>query len=317
MTDAHTDAVQQTARKKRVQRLKKIMIAALIAAIFLPTALCVCLLIKTEQLEGQMKDMQQMLVSEMKKVQNTEQELVSSQSVLPVEEEEYSVSEPEELFTNSEEPEPETEKIRKVYLTFDDGPSIYTGEILDILKEYDVKATFFVIGKEGEEYEALYNRIVDEGHTLGMHSYSHKYNEIYESKEAFAGDLSKLREYLYDVTGVESKLYRFPGGSANTVSKTDMGELITYLDEQGITYFDWNVASGDASGSTLSVEQIVDNCTENMDYYNNAFILMHDSKEKHTTVEALPIVIEKIRALEHTQIVPITEDTVPVQQRKN
>ena len=113
-----------------------------------------------------------------------------------------------------------------------------------------------------------------------MHSYSHKYNEIYESKESFAEDLTKLRDYLYEVTGVESRLYRFPGGSFNTVSQVDMGELIDYLAEQEITYFDWNVSSGDASGKTLSVEQIVDNCTENMDYYNNAFILLHDSKEK-------------------------------------
>ncbi|MDE6608589.1 MAG: polysaccharide deacetylase family protein [Lachnospiraceae bacterium] len=91
--------------------------------------------------------------------------------------------EPEIFDENEEEENIESVKMRKVYLTFDDGPSVYTGEILDILKEYDVKATFFVVGKEGEKYEELYKRIVEEGHTLGMHSYSHKYSEIYETEQ--------------------------------------------------------------------------------------------------------------------------------------
>ena len=125
------------------------------------------------------------------------------------------------------------------------------------------------------------------------------------------------KQYLYDITGVESKVYRFPGGSSNTVSQVGMNELIDYLSEQGVTYYDWNVSSGDSSGSTLSAQQIVDNCMENMDYYNNAFILMHDSQDKYTTVEALPTLIENILALDNTQIVPITDDTVPVQQIKN
>lgn len=315
MTETHTDAVQQNARRKRVQRLKKIIVASLITVILLPTVLCIILFIKTARLEGQIKELKELLVLESQKTLAPEQ-IETGTGEIPAVKEDFS-QEGSLIETVSGNEAQAEEKVRNVYLTFDDGPSIYTGKILDILKEYDVKATFFVTGREGREYEELYRRIVDEGHTLGMHSYSHKYNEIYESKESFAKDLTKLQDYLYEVTGVESRFYRFPGGSCNTVSQVDMGELIDYLAEQEITYFDWNVSSGDASGKTLSVEQIVDNCTENMDYYNSAFILMHDSKEKHTTVEALPIVIEKILAIEHTQIVPITESTVPVQQRKN
>lgn len=116
---------------------------------------------------------------------------------------------------------------RKVYLTFDDGPSGNTGEILDILAEYDVKATFFVVGKEEEKYQPLYKRIVEEGHTLAMHSYSHKYDEIYQSKESFAADLSKLQEFLYDTTGVWCRYCRFPGGSSNTVSRVIPGQAGT------------------------------------------------------------------------------------------
>lgn len=324
MTDVHTDAVQREARRKRVQRLKKIIVATLITAILLPTVFCIFLLIKTAKLEQQIETLTEQIAFQEEKMQevtmntepeNTEPEVFLAEPEREPEPEKMTVDEPLETVSGNESGEPI--KIRNVYLTFDDGPSIYTGEILDILKEYDVKATFFVTGKEGQEAQALYRRIVEEGHTLGMHSYSHKYDEIYASKESFEADFVKLRDYLYEVTGVECKLYRFPGGSSNMVSQVDMGELIEFLEEQEITYFDWNVSSGDSSGNELSVKQIVDNCTENMDYYNNAFILMHDSKEKRTTVEALPFVIEKILAFENTQIVPITDDTVPVQQIKN
>lgn len=207
--------------------------------------------------------------------------------------------------------------IRKVYLTFDDGPSSNTGRILDILAEYDVKATFFVVGKEDEKYRALYNRIVEEGHTLGMHSYSHKYDEIYQSVDSYAQDLSRLQEFLYDTTGVWCRYCRFPGGSSNTVSSVDMNELIAYLDEQDITYFDWNVASGDASSSYISADAILYNCMQQIPKFNECVVLMHDASNKNTTVQALPALIEKIQAMEDTIIVPITEDTELIQHISN
>ena len=207
--------------------------------------------------------------------------------------------------------------IRKVYLTFDDGPSSNTGKILDILAEYDVKATFFVVGKEDEKYKALYNRIVEEGHTLGMHSYSHKYDEIYQSVDSYAQDLSKLQEFLYDTTGVWCRYCRFPGGSSNTVSRVDMKELIAYLDEQDITYFDWNIASGDASSSYISADAILYNCIQQIPKFDECIILMHDASNKSTTVQALPALIEKIQAMEDTMIVPITEDTELIQHISN
>lgn len=203
--------------------------------------------------------------------------------------------------------------VRRVYLTFDDGPSSNTSRILDILAEYDVKATFFVVGKEEEQYQELYKRIVDEGHTLGMHSYSHKYDEIYQSVDSFAQDMSKLQEFLYETTGVWCRYCRFPGGSSNTVSRVDMYDLIAYLDEQDITYFDWNVASGDASNSYISKEAIISNCISTLPQYQESIILMHDASNKNTTVEALPALIEQIQAMDNTVIVPITEDTEPIQ----
>lgn len=207
--------------------------------------------------------------------------------------------------------------IRKVYLTFDDGPSSNTGEILDILAEYDVKATFFVVGKEEEKYQPLYKRIVEEGHTLAMHSYSHKYNEIYQSKESYVEDLTKLQEFLYNTTGVWCRYCRFPGGSSNTVSQVDMHELINYLEEQDMSYFDWNVSSGDASSAYISPESIVRNSTARLQEFHEAIILLHDAADKDSTVEALPKLIEQIQAMEDTKIVPITDDTEAIHHISN
>ena len=217
----------------------------------------------------------------------------------------------------SEDLPEEDDDVRKVYLTFDDGPSSNTGRILDILADYDVKATFFVVGKEDEQYRALYNRIVEEGHTLAMHSYSHKYNEIYRSVESYSADLSKLQEFLYDTTGVWCRYCRFPGGSSNTVSRVDMHELIAYLDDQDMSYFDWNISSGDAVNYYISPADIVRNCTSNLRKYDEAMILMHDAAEKDSTVEALPKLIETIQAMEDTKIVPITDDTERIHHISN
>lgn len=205
--------------------------------------------------------------------------------------------------------------IRRIYLTFDDGPSANTDSILDILDEYGVKATFFVVGKDG--YANQYKRIVEDGHTLGMHSYSHKYSEIYSSLEAYKQDLTKLHDFLYELTGVDCNIVRFPGGSSNTVSKVDMSELIAYLDEQNMIYFDWNVSSGDATGKHTSAEKIANNVLASIDKYNNVVVLFHDAAGKESTVEALPIVIESILEADNSVFLPITEDTVKVQHVHN
>ena len=103
----------------------------------------------------------------------------------------------------------------KVYLTFDGGPDENTDKILDVLDKYGVKATFFVVGDDSKDMQEVYKRIVKDGHTLGMHSFSNKYSTIYASTEAFEQDFDKISSYLKDVTGVNSLYYRFPGGSSN------------------------------------------------------------------------------------------------------
>lgn len=213
------------------------------------------------------------------------------------------------LKTSIQEEEMVTKSIerKRAYLTFDDGPSNNTNEILDILAENQVKATFFVIGKD-EEYYDEYRRIVNEGHTLGMHTYSHNYSEIYASYDNFVNDVEELRKLLYDVTGVNCIYYRFPGGSSNTVSKVSMQVLADYIDEQGIVYFDWNALNEDAVTEGLSPEQLVENVMQDAVKYQDTIILMHDIDQCYTTVESLQMLIDRLEE-EGYEILPIDENT--------
>lgn len=292
-------------RSQRVKRLKKMILWTIALAILIPVIGCILLSVRVFQLKKQVAVLTEQLPTE-----EMQEEASGVYETTKVEE---SVRDTE---TKAEEPakiNPVKSSGKKVYLTFDDGPSSNTDQILDILKDYDVKATFFVVGKTDERSVKAYQRIVEEGHTLAMHSYSHKYDEIYESKEAFARDLNSLQEYLYETTGVWPRIYRFPGGSSNTVSKVDMQELIEYLTDIGITYFDWNVASGDAVSRTLPVETIVNNCLSGIEKQKESVILMHDASNKGTTIEALPQIIEAIQEQGDAELLPITDETVPVQ----
>lgn len=292
-------------RSQRVKRLKKMILWTIALAILIPVIGCILLSVRVFQLKKQVA-----VLSEQLPVEEMQEETSGVYETTKVEE---SVKDTE---TKAEEPakiNPVKSSGKKVYLTFDDGPSSNTDQILDILKDYDVKATFFVVGKTDERSVKAYQRIVEEGHTLAMHSYSHRYDEIYESKEAFARDLNSLQEYLYETTGVWPRIYRFPGGSSNTVSKVDMQELIEYLTDIGITYFDWNVASGDAVSRTLPAETIVNNCLSGIEKQKESVILMHDASNKGTTIEALPRIIEAIQEQGDAELLPITDETVPVQ----
>ncbi|MBQ7677825.1 MAG: polysaccharide deacetylase [Lachnospiraceae bacterium] len=213
---------------------------------------------------------------------------------------------------DAEENLADPDDILKVYLTFDDGPSDRTDEVLDILDDYNIKATFFVTGHTDEHSKEMYKRIVAEGHTIAMHSYTHRYGEIYASLDAFAEDLDRIQNLIYDVTGVDCMYYRFPGGSSNKVSNTDMTEYIQYLTDQGITYFDWNVASGDATTQAYTADDLVENVMRDVVKYKTSVVLFHDSENKTITVEALPIVIEQLQA-QGAVLLPISEDTRLIQ----
>ena len=181
------------------------------------------------------------------------------------------------------------------YLTFDDGPSENTEAILDILDYYNVKATFFVIYHENMEDK--YKAIVDAGHTIALHSYTHNYKKLYSGEAAFFKEMEDISDFLYSLTGVRTKLMRFPGGSSNTVAEKYCKGLMPVLKksvtEKGYVYQDWNVDSCDAEKANTSPKMLLSNISESLKEYKTAVVLMHDAgKSTDTTVEALPQIIE-------------------------
>lgn len=185
---------------------------------------------------------------------------------------------------------------KKVYLTFDDGPSDNTDAILDILAEYNVKATFFVVVNDDSHADQL-NRIVKEGHTLGLHSACHVYSKIYKNLFSFEKDVSNVHNTVERITGVDSKYYRFPGGSSNVVSDVSKQACIDYLHDNGYEYYDWNAESCDAEDLSLSPEQLNENVMSSVrNNEGSSVVLMHDLDDHYNTVSALPALIETLQA---------------------
>lgn len=186
------------------------------------------------------------------------------------------------------QPDTFTPSGKVIYLTFDDGPGPYTKQLLDTLKAYNVKATFFVIDSD---YTHLLSRIVEEGHAIGIHSVTHDYASIYSSSEAFFEDLLKMQSIIKENTGINTTLMRFPGGSSNTVSKFSPG-IMTYLTEavedMGFQYFDWNVDSNDAGGAR-DAETVYENVCSGVSNNQISVVLQHDIKD--FSVEAVEKII--------------------------
>lgn len=193
----------------------------------------------------------------------------------------------QEKYENLSAAKAEDKKI--CYLTFDDGPSENTLKILDILKRYNAKATFFVIGSGKTEYM---KNIVDSGNAIALHSYTHDYKKIYASENAFFDDLGKIGSLVKQKTGVETKLIRFPGGSSNTISDVPMKTLAQAAEDRGYIYFDWNCDSGDAGGNNVAPEKLVQHIKNDTGSQKRLTVLMHDTAAKSTTVTALPDIIE-------------------------
>lgn len=186
------------------------------------------------------------------------------------------------------------QEIGIVFLTFDDGPSSnITPKILDILKENNIKATFFILNYNEEE-EKIIKREYEEGHTIGIHGYSHDYRKIYESEDAYMENLKKLQEKIEATTGYKPTITRFPGGSSNTVSNFNPGimtRLSKLVKEKGFTYFDWNVSSEDAVGANKP-EELYNNVVNGLSKNKRNFVLMHDFEKNEAILEALPKIIE-------------------------
>lgn len=177
------------------------------------------------------------------------------------------------------------------YLTFDDGPSKYTPQILEILRENDIKATFFITGWCTEGKENILRQVAEEGHTVGLHSWSHDYESIYSSTDSWLEDFARVYRKVYAVTGHKPWCFRFPGGSYNNFNRDTADDIISEMERRGFAFYDWNAATADASSSAT-----YDSCLENIRDSINAdheVVLMHDSLE--LTPEYLQDVIDYIR----------------------
>jgi Predicted xylanase/chitin deacetylase len=175
-----------------------------------------------------------------------------------------------------------------IFLTFDDGPSKkYTPEVLDILQKYNIHATFFVIGKNAENYPEIIKREAEEGHSLGNHSYTHVYKDIYSSKESFVAEVEKTNQVLKSILGNDHsfRLFRFPGGSFGS----DRQPMRDIIKENGYQYVDWNALSGDAGGEN-TVEGCINSAKKTASGKDKIILLMHDFKK--VTLQSLPAIIE-------------------------
>lgn len=183
------------------------------------------------------------------------------------------------------------------YLTFDDGPTKeVTPKILDVLKEYDVKATFFMLGKMIERNGDLAKRVHDEGHLLANHSYSHSYADLYATSESFMAEIEKTNDLIRSIIGEEPfKLIRFPGGGYNAGSyAAEKQQYKLVLQKNGYYFADWNSLNGDAEGAARSAEQLVARIRQTSGP-KNIVILMHDAATKKTTAEALPAILSYLK----------------------
>lgn len=182
----------------------------------------------------------------------------------------------------------------RIYLTFDDGPSIHTSQVLDILDRYQIKATFFVTAENPEYYDEM-KEAYRRGHVIGLHSASHDYAKIYANEEAYLQDLQEISQVVEEITGQKTYYLRFPGGSSNTISEKYhpgiMKQLISLIGDLGYSYFDWNGEIGDAK-KYHTVSSIIKTGKEQGDGKNDLMLLCHDGKSNEDTVLALPTLIE-------------------------
>ena len=217
------------------------------------------------------------------------------------------------LYAEKVTPKEEDSNQKIAYLTFDDGPSDLTIPLLDALDRYQVKATFFLVGKTGEEEREAMREIVKRGHAIAVHSYSHDYREIYASVDAYLADFAKMHDLILKETGVDTPLYRFAGGSINSYNRGTAKEIIAEMNRRGYTYFDWNVDSGDATKG-ITAQEIYQHTVNDSKQFRRPVILFHNTGAKKMTLEQIPAIIEALQQAGYRFDV-LQADTPPVRFR--
>lgn len=187
---------------------------------------------------------------------------------------------------------------KRVFLTFDDGPSkTVTTQILDILKQENIKATFFVLGSRVDLYPDIVKRQYDEGHYLASHGYSHIYSQIYASPQSVLDEYNKTLTSIRSAIGAyeyNPHLFRFPGGYTGGKYAQVKEQAAGLLEQNGILNIDWNALTADSAGAKTT-EEFITELEKTVPKYNSVVVLMHDAGNKSATVEALPTIIQYFR----------------------
>ena len=278
-------------RKLRAIRNKRIAVTVGIAAVI------IILIASIASCSGKNKQENQGYVPE-----NANNEIITDATAAPT-----STPEPRSIegVANIPSPDEENDLLKiienssedyRAYLTFDDGPNTkITPKILDVLRRYDVKATFFQVGTYIKQYEDIARRTYEEGHLISSHSSSHDYDKIYATSDSFKKEIEASYDAICDLTGEESfKLMRFPGGSYNSGDHAkEKQEYKGILADMGFYYVDWNTLIGDAEGRTKNADELLEFLKDNMPKSGkNIVVLMHDAPTKQATADALPKIIE-------------------------
>ncbi|MBR5128149.1 MAG: polysaccharide deacetylase [Roseburia sp.] len=316
MQEKDTEIVnEQCRRHSRVVRMKNTIISLLLVWVVVSLLLIVYLFKAFFQMQSQIEGLETELEMITAGLTDSVVDNSGDAGQLYSEAKDYKPAIPMASGVSEEENQAEENDVHKVYLTFEDGPSEYTAAILDVLKEKGVRATFFVTGQEGETAHELYKWIVEEGHTLGMHSYSNKYSVVYQSEESFKEDVIKLRAYLMGITGQEPKYYRFLGGSSNQITNIPMENFIHYLNQSGLIYYDWNISLGDVAENEDTIDEVVAKVTEDVVKYKTSVVLMHDANDTAVSPEVLEAVIDALFMM-GAEILPIDGETAVIQDVK-
>ena len=204
---------------------------------------------------------------------------------------------------------------KTIYFTFDDGPSPVTPELLDVLKKHDVKATFFVIGQDTPASRAVLRRMAKEGHVIGLHTYTHNVSKIYRSPGAFMEDLNRSDAFIYEITGIHPKIFRFPGGSVTKHAPAQViGEVVRQTKEKGLTFYDWNACAQDDTAGTTAAGDIKRRIIEYTEACkgSDVIVLLHDDSLRTTLPQAVEELILYFKDCGY-DFSTITPDTKPVQ----
>lgn len=196
---------------------------------------------------------------------------------------------------------------KTLYLTFDDGPSEEnTLRVLEVLRKRNVKATFFLVGESVERYPEIARKIAAEGHTIGIHCYSHSYSDLYESAESYMADFERARQAVYQATGVDARIFRFPGGSVNHYNQKVYTEIISEMTKKGYTYYDWNASLEDAVKEP-NPAKLLSNGVQTTLGRNKVILLAHD-----VVYDTGTILDELLDSLPEYEIKPLGEDVEPI-----